>query len=156
MAQFVTRYVVDGVPVKDLHIVWEDTWPYLKKAIERFPNVPNKYTEGDLLRNILRKEMQLWVGWDTEEHRPVGALVTETIEHAEHPNKFFLSIPLVGGENWNAWGDNIWTLIKSWGMSKGCTHALGYGRKGWCRWYGFVECGKTEAGVPMYVRTLKR
>ena len=156
MAQGLTRYVVDGVPISDIHHVWADTWPFIEKAIERFPNVPTPYTEGEVLRKIMRKEMQLWIGWDTEDHRPVGALVTEITNDKRHPDKVFLSIPLVGGENWNAWGDSIWTLIKRWAVHNGCTHALGYGRRGWTRLYGFVECGTTDGGLPMFVRTLKR
>jgi len=151
-----TRYVVDGVPVSDLHVVWEDTWPFLEKAIARFPNVPRPFTEGDILQRLFAKNMQLWIGWDVDEHRPVGALVTEITKDARHPDKTFLSIPLVGAEGWNVWGDDLWSLIKAWGVSKGCTHALGYGRRGWTRLYGFVDCGTTDGGLPMFVRSLKR
>ena len=150
------RYVVDGVPMSDLHHVWEGTWSYLERAVERFPDVPRKYSEGDILAKLFRKEMQLWLGWDMEEHRPVGGLVTEITRDTRHPGKVFLSIPLVGAEHWNVWGDDLWTLIKKWGVHHGCTHALGYGRRGWMRLYGFVECGTTDGGLPMFVRTLKR
>lgn len=150
------RYIVDGVLVSDLHHVWEDAWPFLEKAVARFPNLPNKYTEGDLLALLFARKMQLWIGWDTDEQRPSGALVTEITKDNRHPDKVFLSIPLVGGDNWNAWGDELWNMLKAWGREKGCTHALGYGRRGWTRLYGFVECGTTEGGLPMFVRTLKR
>ena len=150
------RYVVEGVPFSNLHHVWERVWPFLEKAIERFPNVPVKYTEGDLLRSLFAREMQLWIGWDVDEARPVGALVTEIVKDERHPGKVFLSIPLVGAENWNAWGDELWNMLKAWGVEHGCTHALGYGRRGWTRLYGFVDCGTTDGNLPMFVRTLKR
>ena len=150
------RYVVEGVPFSNLHHVWEQVWPFLDKAIERFPNVPVKYTEGDLLRSLFAREMQLWIGWDVDEARPVGALVTEIVKDERHPGKVFLSIPLVGAENWNAWGDELWNMLKAWGVEHGCTHALGYGRRGWTRLYGFVDCGTTDGNLPMFVRTLKR
>ena len=151
-----SRYVADGVPLANLHHVWAETWPFLEKAIARFPNVPVKYTEGDLLKSLFAREMQLWIGWDVDENRPVGALITEITRDPRHPDKVFLSIPLVGAENWNAWGDDLWTLIKAWGVEHGCTHALGYGRRGWMRLYGFVDCGTTDGDLPMFVRTLKR
>lgn len=150
------RYVPSGVPVEDLHIVWDRVWPILQKAVDRFPNIENKFDEGIVLKRLFRKEMQLWICWDVDQNRPVGATTTEITEDDNHPDKTFLSIPLVAGENWNAWGDNLWTLIKTWGAEKGCTHALGYGRRGWTRLYGFVECGTTKGGLPMFVRTLKR
>ncbi len=150
------RYVVDGVPVGELHHVWETVWPFLQKAIDRFPNVPNKYNEGLVLQRLFSKDMQLWIGWDCAHHKAVGALVTEIVHDKRHPGKVFLSIPLVGGDNWNAWGDAIWTLIKAWGIEQGCTHALGYGRRGWTRLYGFVDCGTTDGNLPMFVRTIRK
>ena len=130
-----SHYVVDGVKVADLHRVWDDVWPFLDKAIARFPDVPVPFTEGDILKALFAKDMQLWIGWDTEQHRPVGALITEITHDFRHADKTFLSIPLVGAENWNAWGDELWSLIKRWGIENGCTHALGYGRRGWMRLY---------------------
>lgn len=148
------RYVPSGVPVEDLHIVWSRAWPYLEKAINRFPNVTEKFNEGEVLRRLFAKEFQLWICWDVDRNIPVGALTTEIITDEKHPGKTFLSIPLVGGDGWNTWGDALWSLIKAWGIEKGCTHALGYGRRGWTRLYGFVECGKTDCGLPKFVRTL--
>ena len=150
------RYVPTGVPVEDLHIVWERVWPYLEKAISRFPNVPVPYTEGKVLEQLFHKKQQLWICWDIDRNAPMGGLITEIVTDEKHPDKVFLSIPLVGGEEWNKWGDVLWSLIKVWGIEKGCTHALGYGRRGWTRWYGFVECGTTDGGLPMFVRSLKR
>ena len=150
------RYVPSGVPVEDLHSVWERAWPYLKKAIDRFPNVPTPFNEGMVLEQLFKKKLQLWIGWDVDRNDLMGALVTEIITDEKHPDKVFLSIPLVGGDKWNLWGDVLWSLLKAWGVEKGCTHALGYGRRGWTRWYGFVECGTTEGNLPMFVRSLKR
>jgi hypothetical protein len=155
MAQRMT-YSVTGVPSSNLHNVWTDAWHYLNLAVERFPNVPQKYTEGEILRALFAREMQLWIGWDYERDETCGALLTEIIRDENHPDKVFLSIPLVGADNWNAWGDGLWTMLKAWGVENGCTHALGYGRRGWMRLYGFVNCGTTDGGLPMFVRTLKR
>lgn len=127
------RYVPTGVPVEDLHIVWERVWPYLKKAVDRFPHVPEPFTEGKVLEQLFHKKQQLWICWDIDRNAPMGGLITEIVTDEKHPDKVFLSIPLVGGEEWNKWGDVLWSLIKVWGIEKGCTHALGYGRRGWTR-----------------------
>lgn len=150
------KYIPAGVPLEDLHLVWSRAWPYLKKAVDRFPNIHRKFTEGEVLRRLFAKDFQLWICWDTDNQKPVGALITEILNDEKHPDKMFLSVPLVGGDGWNDWGDDLWSLIKAWGVEKGCTHALGYGRLGWMRLYGFVEFGTTADHLPRFVRTLKR
>jgi hypothetical protein len=156
MAEGMSKYAVHGVPVNDLYGVWDDAWPYLEKAIARFPNVPLPFDEGTVLKKLFARDMQLWIGWDIDQAHVAGALVTEIIKNAQHPGKLFMSIPLVGADDWNAWGDELWNMLKAWGIENGCTHALGYGRRGWTRLYGFVDCGTTDGGLPMFVRTLKR
>lgn len=151
-----SKYASFGVPVADLHQHWEDAWPYLQRAVGRFPDVPIPYTEGEVLKGLFARDMQLWVGFDIDAARVAGALITEITRDFRHPDKVFLSIPLVGADNWNAWGDELWNMLKAWGLENGCTHALGYGRRGWTRLYGFVDCGTTDGGLPMFVRTLKR
>jgi hypothetical protein len=151
-----SRYTSYGVPAPDLYGSWEEAWSYLGKAIARFPNVPVQYNEGDILKSLFARQMQLWVGLDIDAARITGALITEIIRDTRHPDKVFMSIPLVGADNWNKWGDELWTTLKAWGVEHGCTHALGYGRRGWTRLYGFVDCGTTDGGLPMFVRTLKR
>lgn len=142
--------------MQNLHHIWNAAWPFLSKAIARFPDVPVPFTEGDILKSLFARKMQLWIGWNIECHEVVGSLLTEIIRDEEHSDKVFLSIPLVGADDWNAWGDDLWNMLKAWGAEHGCTHALGYGRRGWTRLYGFVECGTTDGGLPMFVRTLKR
>lgn len=146
---------MDGVPVSDLHHVWDGLWPYLKTSAERFPH-RQPYSEGDVLARLFARRQQLWIAWDTETAKPIGGVVTEIITDDQHPDKLFLSFPLVGGERFKDWGDQLWTLIRRWGLDKGCTHASGQGRKGWMRLFGFVECGKTDDGVTMFVRRLTR
>jgi hypothetical protein len=149
------KWIIDGVRVSNLLHVWDDCWPYLERAVNRIPDLPRRHNEAMILSKLYKRQMQLWVAWDVDRNRACGAVVTEIIGRDDHPDKTFLSIPFVGGEGWNNWGDAMWTLLKQWGAHHGCTHALGYGRKGWKRLYGFVDCGKTSDGVPMFVRTLK-
>lgn len=149
------KWIVDGVKVPHLLYVWDDAWPYLDNAIKRFPNLQRPYNEAIVLQKLYEKKMQLWIGWNVPLDKTCGAVVTEILGDERHPDKTFLSIPLVGADNWNEWGDELWTMLKKWGVANGCTHALGYGRKGWKRLYGFVDCGMTPGGAPMYIRTLK-
>lgn len=151
------RYVPTGIPTSDLHIVWDKAWPLLKKAIDRYPDTPNRLDEGMVLKALMRKQMQLWLTWDVDENRPVGAVVTEIMAHEKFPGKVFLSGSLLGGEKFRDWIDDLWSVIKAWGIESGCTHMYGSGRRGWVRWFGMVECGTAEdTGLPIYVRTLKR
>lgn len=151
------RWAVDGVARDNLEHVWEEAWPYLQWAIKRgiAMGVSKPYTEAEVYRNIMRGEQQLWIGWSYEEDRVVGAVLTEITTDSSHPGHKFLSIPLVGGEHWMNWGDSMWILLKKWGVAQGCTEALAYGRKGWSRLYGFDQIGKTEDGVPVFLRRLK-
>jgi hypothetical protein len=149
------KWIVDGVKVPHLLHVWDDAWPYLLPAVRRYHWLPKLHNEATILTGLYKRRMQLWVAWDIEKNKLVGAVVTQIITKDEFPDKTFLSIPFVGGEGWNDWGDAMWTLLKQWGVHQGCTHVLGYGRKGWKRLYGFTDCGKTDDGVPMFIRTLK-
>lgn len=148
-------YAIDGVRADELDDDWDEAWPYLERAIARFPQVHGKYTETSLYRRIMRGETQLWIAWDLHEECITGAAATEIITDDKHPDKLFMAIPLVGGDKWNKWGDAMWNTLKAWGRSKGCTHALGYGRKGWQRLYGFDPVGKTEDGIMVMIRKLK-
>tara|TARA_R110002126_G_scaffold290623_1_gene448029 strand:+ start:1504 stop:1959 length:456 start_codon:yes stop_codon:yes gene_type:complete len=150
------RYVPSGVPVEDLHVVWERTWPYLEKSIRRFAGVQTVLNEGYVLQQLFHKKMQLWICWDVDLNSPVGACLTEIVSDGKFPDRLVLNFPMLGGHDWNKWGDSLWLLMKAWGIEKGCTHAQYSGRRGWSRWYGFVECGTNEVGLPMFVRTLKR
>lgn len=149
------EYAIDGVGPEELDADWDQAWPYLERAIERFPNVRNQYTEASLYRRVMRGETQLWIAWDVGEEAITGAVATEIITDPKYPGQIFAAIPLVGGDNWNKWGDAMWLTIKAWARSHGCSHVLAYGRKGWQRLYGFDPVGKTEDGILVMARKLK-
>jgi hypothetical protein len=149
------EYAIDGVLPEQLNDDWDDAWPWLEKAIDRFPHIRNKYTEASIFRKILSSEKQLWIAWSIHDECIVGAAITEIIIESKYPNELLMAIPLVGGKGWNKWGDSLWNTLKAWGRSKGCTYALGYGRKCWQRLYGFDPIGKTEDGIIVMIRRLK-
>ena len=148
------EWIVEGIPRSNLHHVWDDAWPYLKRAIDQFPDVEKPFTEDELLADIILGKRQLWMGWSIAEDKLVGALITDISTDANYPDCKFMSIPLLGADHWMKWGDTLWNVLKSWGAQQGCTHALGYGRKGWTRLYGFTQVGKTSDGIPIFMRKL--
>lgn len=148
-------WAVEGVPRQHLHHVWGKAWPYLQLAVNRFPQVQNKLTDDIVFDRLCSGSMQLWIGWSYADDDVCGAVLTEIITDEKHPGMVFMSIPLVGGDHWMAWGDTLWNTLKAWGSANGCSHALGYGRKGWMRLYGFDPAGKTEDGIPRFIRKLK-
>lgn len=149
------KWSVEGVPRQDIHHVWEDAWPYLERAIERFPQASNQYTEQSVLRELLTGRSQLWIGWSFDTDSVTGSVLTEITTDERYPGMKFLSIPLLGADHWMKWGDTMWNTLKAWGSAQGCTHALGYGRKGWSRLYGFDFVRKSEDGIDIYIRRLK-
>lgn len=149
------EFAIDGVNAAMIEEDWDEAWPWLEKAIVRFPQVRQKYTEASIYRRLMRGEMQLWVAWAIREEKVIGAVVTEIVTEPKHPDKLFMAIPLVGGEQWHRWGDSMWNTLKAWGRAQNCTHVLAYGRKGWQRLYGFDEIGKTGDGILVMIRRLK-
>ena len=150
------EWSVDGIPVHHLPKVWDDVWPYLQRAINRFPDIPDKFTEDQLINSLIDRKRQLWIGFDRRNWKVCGAVITEIMTDHRVPDGPICSIPLVGGDNWMRWGDAVWTTIKAWAVHQGCVACVGYGRRGWTRLYGFTECGTTECGVPVFIRRLKR
>lgn len=149
------RWIVDGIRADHILHIWDDAWPYLQEAVNRIPGADKIYSEAYVLSSLYKKEFQLWYAWNIPEDRVTGAVTTEILDDAEHPGMRFLHIQLCGADGWNQWGDDMWTLLKDWGVSQGCTHAIICGRKGWKRLYGFVDCGSAPDGRPLYVRSLK-
>lgn len=149
------RIVVDGVTSVHVPLVWARAWPWLKKAIDRFPQIRRKITQAKLLNDLAHSRAQLWVAWDMGTNECVGALITEVTKSKKHPDKLLMEIPLVGGTEWSEWGNDIWNLIREWGLAQGCTDAVGYGRKGWQRLFGFEEYDVTQDGILIMSRSLR-
>jgi len=147
-------FIVEGVPQCNVPVIWEVAWPLLKKAIDRVP-VRRPKSKRQVFSDLLAKRAQLWIAWDVEKHECAGAILTEVTTSREHPGKRFMEVPLVGGRDFRGWVFPIWRLLKEWGRANGCTHAVGYGRKGWMRLLGFDEYGKTPEGILIMVYDLK-
>lgn len=147
--------IIDGVLSHHVPLFWNQAWPWLQKAIKRFPQVRRKMNAPRILNDLAHSRAQLWIAWDREEGKCIGAILTEVTLNRGHPDKVLLEIPLVGGTRWNEWGDEIWNLLKAWGRAQGCTHVVAYGRKGWMRLYGFEHYGETDDGIAIMYRELK-
>lgn len=137
-------YITEAVPPEHIHHVWADAWPWLEKAIERFPEVRTPPTHDEVLVNATTGKAQLWIAWDTETDSLAGAVTTQI---KTHNDMLLLEIPLLGGRDFMKWGHDMWNTLKSFGRSVGCTHAVGYGRKGWRRFCTMIEVGTAPSGV---------
>lgn len=145
---------VDGVPRQHITIVWPKVWPHLQKAIARFPDVVEPYTEERVLEMIHTEAGQLWVAWDTSTDDCKGAVLTEITNRVRYPERRFLEVPLVGGEGFAVWGIPLFKLLCDFGRAHNCTDIVGFGRRGWTRLLGFHEHGTTDDGIPVMYRPL--
>lgn len=137
-------FIVEAVPSDHIHHVWTDAWPWLERAIDRFPDVTHPWSQSRLYPALLTGHAQLWIAWDVEADTLAGVVVTEI---RPHNDMMLLAIPLVGGRQLMKWGKDLWSLLKLFGRANGCTHAVGYGRGGWKRFCRMIEVGKTDDGV---------
>jgi hypothetical protein len=131
-------------------------WPLLEKAVRLAPEA-HRYTPERLLDLIRRADAQLWVVWDDEREEYAAACMTQ-ITYDKHINptrrSLALDIPLIGGRDMKEWLVPLWTTLKLWGLSHGCSFALGYGRKGWERALGFEFYGHTSDGTRIMTRPI--
>ncbi len=127
-------------------------WPLLEKAVRLAP-AAYQYKQDKLLGLIEREEAQLWTVWDADKREYAAACMTQiTSERGEA--ELALDIPLIGGRDMREWLVPLWTTLKLWGISHGCTIALGYGRKGWERALGFEFYGHTSDGTRIMTRPI--
>ena len=83
------------VPPKDLHIIWNEVEPEIKKALD------DCYTAQDILDGLIQKRFQLFISW---EDKVESAVITEI---AQYPRKRILRYFLAGGKNLDNWLEPI-------------------------------------------------
>ena len=76
------------VPPEDLHIIWNEVEPQIKKALD------DCYTAQDILDGLIQKRFQLFISW---EDKVESAVITEI---AQYPRKrilryFLLSLSVI-------------------------------------------------------------
>ena len=109
------------VPQEDLHIVWNEVEPLIKKALD------DTYTARDILDGLVKNAFQLFISW---ENKVESAVITEVIQY---PQKKVCRYFLAGGSNMNNWLEPIQQEIEKFAKYNQCDAIEVAGRKGWLR-----------------------
>lgn len=147
------KWILDGVLSSDVAGVWGEVWPITKRAVDRFP-IPNKFTEDELVENLEKATMQLWVIHDAEDNRIAAVAITSIIEDEYFPGEQVFEVPFVAGYGMKYWLPTLFTTLKNYALANGCKIMLGYGRVGWKRLIGFETIGYMSGGVIVMARRL--
>ena len=109
------------VPTKDLHILWNEVEPLIKKALD------DCYTTDDILKGLVNNSFQLFISWN---NKVESAVVTEV---AQYPQKKICRYFLAGGSNMENWLEPIQQEIEKFATHNNCDSVEVAGRKGWAR-----------------------
>ena len=109
------------VPEKDLHIIWNEVEPLIKKALD------DCYTSNDILKGLINNSFQLFISWNDKVE---CAVVTEV---AQYPQKKICRYFLAGGNNMENWLEPIQQEIEKFAKHNNCDSVEVAGRKGWAR-----------------------
>ena len=109
------------VPQEDLHIVWNEVEPLIKKALD------DTYTARDILDGLVKNAFQLFISW---EDKVESAVITEVIQY---PQKKVCRYFLAGGSNINNWLEPIQQEIEKFAKYNQCDAIEVAGRKVWLR-----------------------
>jgi hypothetical protein len=111
------------VPEKDLHIIWNEVEPLIKKALD------DTYSVRDILDGLVKNSFQLFISW---ENKVESAVITEVVQY---PQKKILRYFLAGaeGNNLSNWLEPIQQEIEKFAKYNQCQSIEVAGRKGWAR-----------------------
>ena len=98
------------VPKEDLHIIWNEIEPLIKKALD------DCYTADDILKGLVFEKFQLFISW---ENKVESAVVTEV---AQYPQKKILRYFLAGGNNINNWLEPIQEKNEKFAKLNNCNY----------------------------------
>jgi len=113
------------VPKEHIADVWEDIEEYVKNCARY---TYGRFTEQDILRDVLLKDQQLWVSFDTETKVIVGFLITEVVEY---PQAKMLVMHFTGGQDFKSWVPDGLPKIQKFARDNGCIRIESHGRAGW-------------------------
>ena len=116
------------IPIEGIDRIWGIAAPLLEKATKR----TRKIDLGSLRGSLELGEMQLWLGFDTEDESIPAAVVTQLSEYTSGLKA--AQIILLGGLHLNRWRSVIAT-IEGWAFTEGCETVEIVGRRGWGRVY---------------------
>ena len=109
------------VPKQDLHIIWNEVEPLIKKALD------DCYTTDDILKGLINNSFQLFISWN---NKVESAVITEVVQY---PQKKILRYFLAGGSNMDNWLEPIQQEIEKFAKHNHCQAIEVAGRKGWSK-----------------------
>ena len=109
------------VPEQDLHIIWNEVEPLIKKALD------DCYTTDDILKGLINNSFQLFISWN---NKVESAVITEVVQY---PQKKILRYFLAGGSNMDNWLEPIQQEIEKFAKHNHCQAIEVAGRKGWSK-----------------------
>jgi len=126
MRDMVSTLMVSSVPVGVVHIVWPDAIRHLQRAIDAGRN---RYRSVDLLDDILKSNVGLWMVMDGE--KSVAAYTTRVIQYPSGVKG--LMVDLLGGDGMDEWLPLVVDKLKLYASDMKCGHIELVGRNGWLR-----------------------
>lgn len=109
------------VPKEDLHIIWNEVEPLIKKALD------DTYSTRDILDGLVKNSFQLFISW---EKKVESAVITEVVQY---PQKKICRYFLAGGNNMDNWLEPIQQTIEQFAKHNHCNSVEVAGRKGWSK-----------------------
>ena len=109
----------------DVKKVWAQVEPMLLGALKK--NIPLWNTQ-DILDGVMKDEMQLWIAYDDDDQKLLGAVITQIMIY---PRGKLVNVFLLGGNNIKMWKDKMAEKIERFAREEGCLYLQAIGRKGW-------------------------
>lgn len=116
-----------GVPMEALELVWEGVEPYLTRALKR----GNQFKTEDILKKLIKRDMQLWIAFSGEFSSPDIQAFCITEINLTPLQKECLMVWGSGRERDN-WQEYI-KEIEIWAKARGCDVMKVMARPGWER-----------------------
>ena len=140
------QWALDGVLSHEVASVWNKVWPITKRAVDRF-DIPNRFTEDELIENLTTGKMQLWAIDDVHKNGLAAVAITSIIQDENFDDEWVFEVPFVAGYGMKHWIGDLFKLLKSYALSHGCKIMLGYGRVGWIKAVGFDTIAFNDDGI---------
>lgn len=113
--------MITQVPKEDLHLIWNEVEPLIKKALD------DTYSARDILDGLVKNSFQLFISW---ENKVESAVITEVVQY---PQKKICRYFLAGGSNMDNWLEPIQQTIEQFAKHNNCDAVEVAGRKGWSK-----------------------
>jgi hypothetical protein len=118
----------------------DEIWEYVEDYLAQAASYSNgKFLIEDVKANIIHRNQTLWVAYDDEQDKIMGATVTEV---CQYPRIRALMIQFIGGIQLETWKSPQLEAFQIYARNAGCQIIEAFGRSGWekiCRDDGFKQ-----------------